>query len=238
MHSIADLSDNLELDKVHFHFFCPSSHIKMMPHKLRVTSRNSPQITVWWRPIHHWLIWPKIAIIPFLVPSHIKMMHCTITHMIDSCYSTSFCRPLWLFSRNFIALYVKDLLKQLSLITFVSVSSLIQIQFNLPDNRVTLPLVHYEACCNQTNTETEEVLKNGIKGFQFPGTHQILRCHNSARWPLGHLSYSLLYELLLSHWHTFTGVLSSPVLSVLLHWYSCSLFITCFEQPRKDNKKS
>ena len=155
---------------------------------------------------------------PFLEPSHIKMMHyCTITHMIDSCYSISFCHPLWLFSRNFIALYVKDLLKQLSLITFVSVSSPIQIQFNLPDNRVTPPLVHYVACCNQTNMEPEEVLKNGMKGFQFPGTHQILRCHNSGQWPLGHLSYSLLYELLLSHWHTFSGVLSSGLLSVVLY---------------------
>ena len=105
MHSIADLSDNLELDKVHFHFFCPSSHIKMMPHKLRVTSCNSPQIAVWWCPIHHWLIWPKIANIPFLAPSHIKMMQCTITHMIDRCYSTSFCRPLWLFSRHFISMW-------------------------------------------------------------------------------------------------------------------------------------
>ena len=85
MHTIAGWFDNSETISISI-YFCLSSHIKMSPH-------NSPQITVWWCPIHHWLIWPKIAKMappPFLAPSHIKMMQCTITHMIDRCYSTSF----------------------------------------------------------------------------------------------------------------------------------------------------
>ena len=141
----------------------------MQPH-------NSPQITVWWCAIHHCLIWPKIANASFQLfgrSSHIKMMHCTITHTTDNCYPTSFFVAhisfgIFTLFHEYVKLATNQIFFDHFCLALITHSDSIQLTRQLSYKAVFI------ICGGVTSPTTklmessrkQGVLKNGIKGFQ------------------------------------------------------------------------